>query len=1221
MDRKRLIRSPLLWIAAALLLYFSFSYLLDDTRGYHQIPTSQALEQINSGNVKEVLLEDKEQRLKLTLNEGQQVDGSNRLYAEFPAQSTDQVVDALREATTSQKISGKWDTKVTQTSVLFQILIYMVPLLLLFLLLMWMMNNAQGGGNRVLNFGKSRAKQLSKDMPKTTFADVAGADEAVEELHEIKDFLQNPGRYQALGAKIPKGVLLYGPPGTGKTLLARAVAGEAGVPFYSISGSDFVEMFVGVGASVTGDTPVLVRDADGIRLVPIGEYIDRYYVDGQQGHVVHVDGVQTLGYDRRSSGFRGGLNGFGGSAWKHVGAVYRHRVDEIYEIHYLGGVVRATGDHSVFVRGHGGIKAKPTRDLRPGEVLVDLPFKTRTGFLPGIGTQHEVRAHTFAEPAEPIRLRLVEVDEWEYGRYEFVRSFAALVPQHELAAVAGVSQKTVSNWTRDRHRPRALSGAYDRTPLPDEVAFDARLAKLFGYYTAEGRANGNVEFCFGSHEIDLLADCTELMAAVFGLRPHVVPMSDNSTRLIYHSAPLGRFFASHCGNGSKNKHLPELLWTAPRELFMAYLQGYALGDGHQTVTGRLQLTSASRQLIRELAWLCGMHGIKGGIGHGTQAGGRVIKHQPLPDGEYWQLTIGATSNPFTGDGSRQHKRPVITRIERKPYDGYVYDFCGCDNEAFFGGEKPVLLHNSRVRDLFEQAKQNAPCIIFVDEIDAVGRQRGAGLGGGHDEREQTLNQLLVEMDGFDARGGIILIAATNRPDILDPALLRPGRFDRQIPVAAPDMRGRKAILQVHSKGKPFAPDVDLGALAKRTVGFSGADLANVINEAALLTARLSGHMITVAALEEAVDRVIGGPRRKSRIISEQEKKITAYHEGGHALAAWAMPDLEPVYKVTILPRGRTGGHALVVPEDDKELMTRSEMIARLVFALGGRAAEELVFHEPTTGASSDIDQATKIAKAMVTEYGMSARLGAVRYGQEHGDPFLGRTMGHAVDYSLEVAREIDEEVRALIEAAHTEAWDILSHYRDVLDTLVGELVEKETLQRKDLERIFHRVEKRPRITAFNDFGGRTPSDKPPIKTPGELAKERGEPWPPVQEHEPTPVGAVPGGGLPQAPGGVGGPGPGPNGAVPRPPQPGPPYGQPEQPEPWPATPPPQGSPNSAPYPQPYPPAYRQPGSGQAAGRGGPPNYGAPPDWRPATTPAGRPYQPDDGGERRDTDDG
>ncbi|MGH3788694.1 MAG: ATP-dependent zinc metalloprotease FtsH [Pseudonocardiaceae bacterium] len=756
MDRKKLLRNPLLWVLAGLLLYFAFGFLLDDTRGYSQVTTSQALQQLSTNNVKQATLEDKEQRLRLTLERPVEGVQGTKVLTQYPAQSTSQITQALRDA----QLPSGWDTKVTQQSLLFQVLIYLIPLGLLLLLLMWMMNNAQGGGNRVLNFGKSKAKQLNKDMPKTTFADVAGAEEAVEELEEIKDFLANPARYQALGAKIPKGVLLYGPPGTGKTLLARAVAGEAGVPFYSISGSDFVEMFVGVGAS-------------------------------------------------------------------------------------------------------------------------------------------------------------------------------------------------------------------------------------------------------------------------------------------------------------------------------------------------------------------------------------------------------------------------------------------------------------RVRDLFEQAKQNAPCIIFVDEIDAVGRQRGAGLGGGHDEREQTLNQLLVEMDGFDARGGIILIAATNRPDILDPALLRPGRFDRQIPVAAPDIRGRRAILDVHSKGKPLAPGVDLDGLAKRTVGFSGADLANVINESALLTAREGGQVIDGAALEEAVDRVIGGPRRKNRIISEQEKKITAYHEGGHALAAWAMPDIDPVYKLTILPRGRTGGHALVVPEDDKQLMTRSEMIARLVFALGGRSAEELVFHEPTTGASSDIEQATKIARAMVTEYGMSARLGAVKYGREQGDPFLGRSAGRQPDYSLEVAHEIDEEVRALIEAAHTEAWEILNTYRDILDELVVELLEKETLQRKDLERVFDRVEKRPRITAFNDFGGRTPSDKPPIKTAGELAKERGEPWPPAhREPAPTPVGVAPGaddlpGGPPHASPGR----PGPNGAGPHPP--GYPAGTANGHGPPNPSSPKHGAPNPS-TPNPSTPNPSTPNYG-------PPNYGAPPGWRSATEPPPawrRPAAPD-----------
>ncbi|GAB2741569.1 ATP-dependent zinc metalloprotease FtsH [Salinifilum aidingensis] len=725
MDRKRLLRNPLLWILVVVLLVTGVSMLMDETRAYEDVSTSDALSQIRQGKVAEATIEDKEQRVRLTLKEGQEFNGNNMLIAEYPAGETNQLVSAIQDGDLNN-----WNTKVTQESIWSTLLIYLLPLGLVLLLLWFMMSNMQGGGNRILNFSKSKAKQFTKDMPQTLFPDVAGADEAVEELHEVKDFLQQPGRYQQLGAKIPKGVLLYGAPGTGKTLLARAVAGEAGVPFYSISGSDFVEMFVGVGAS-------------------------------------------------------------------------------------------------------------------------------------------------------------------------------------------------------------------------------------------------------------------------------------------------------------------------------------------------------------------------------------------------------------------------------------------------------------RVRDLFEQAKQNAPCIVFVDEIDAVGRQRGAGMGGGHDEREQTLNQLLVEMDGFDSHGGIILIAATNRPDILDPALLRPGRFDRQIPIPAPDLRGRRAILNVHAKGKPIAPGADMEGLAKRTVGFSGADLENVVNEAALLTAREGQQQITGPALEEAVDRVIGGPRRKTKVISDQDKKITAYHEGGHALAAWAMPDLDPVYKLTILPRGRTGGHALTVPEDDKDMLTRSEMIARLVFALGGRAAEELVFHEPTTGASSDIEQATKIARSMVTEYGMTARLGAVKYGKEEGDPFLGRTAGQQPNYSLEVAHEIDEEVRKLIEAAHTEAWEILNTYRDVLDDLVLEVVEKETLVRRDLERIFADVTKRPRITAFNDFGGRTPSEKPPVTIPSELSKQHDPDQQPAQEQPQGP-----------APDQVWQPT---NGSGPQ---------QEQQPAGAGAT---QGT---VQFPAPGQQSGQSDGSGQSGGPASavPPNYGAPPGWTPATSP-------------------
>ncbi|HEX5596235.1 MAG TPA: ATP-dependent zinc metalloprotease FtsH [Micromonosporaceae bacterium] len=636
MTVKRYLRGPFVWIVAIILLVLVVSQIFSSGGGYKKVDTSAIVKAIDNGQVRSALLKDKDQQIQVTLDKGKTIDGSNKVYANFLHNQGDRLSELLEK---NPPPKG-YDVDYHQDNFFISLLVSLLPFVILVGLLLFFMNQMQGGGSRVMNFGKSRAKLVSKDTPKTTFADVAGVDEAIEELQEIKEFLENPAKFQAIGAKIPKGVLLYGPPGTGKTLLARAVAGEAGVPFFSISGSDFVEMFVGVGAS-------------------------------------------------------------------------------------------------------------------------------------------------------------------------------------------------------------------------------------------------------------------------------------------------------------------------------------------------------------------------------------------------------------------------------------------------------------RVRDLFEQAKNNAPAIIFVDEIDAVGRHRGAGLGGGHDEREQTLNQMLVEMDGFDVKGGVILIAATNRPDILDPALLRPGRFDRQIAVGAPDLEGRKAILQVHAKGKPFTTDVDLSTIARRTPGFTGADLANVINEAALLTARANRTQITNQALEEAIDRVIAGPERKTRAMSDGEKKITAYHEGGHALVAYALPHSAPVHKVTILPRGRSLGHTLVLPTEDKYTQTRAEMIDTLAYALGGRAAEELVFHEPTTGAGNDIEKATQLARAMVTQYGMSSKLGAIKYGTTGDEPFLGRSMGHERDYSDAVAAEIDGEVRALIELAHDEAWEILVEYRDVLDNIVLELIEKETISTADMARICERVVKRPPMAPFNGFGKRQPSTQPPVLTPAE----------------------------------------------------------------------------------------------------------------------------------------
>ena len=634
MNIKKILRGPIIYILLAIVAVWIGSSLITAS-GFREVSTQEGLQLLKDDKVASVKIVDGENRVDLTLTEA---DGDLGTQVQF-YYVTPRGPDVVAAVDAADPADG-FNDEVPQPNWFLSMLGILLPLVLIGLFFWIMLSGMQGGGNRVMQFGKSKAKLVTKESPKVTFDDVAGAEEAIEELHEIKEFLKEPAKFQAVGARIPKGVLLYGPPGTGKTLLARAVAGEAGVPFYSISGSDFVEMFVGVGAS-------------------------------------------------------------------------------------------------------------------------------------------------------------------------------------------------------------------------------------------------------------------------------------------------------------------------------------------------------------------------------------------------------------------------------------------------------------RVRDLFDQAKQNAPAIIFVDEIDAVGRHRGAGLGGGHDEREQTLNQLLVEMDGFDPKTNVILIAATNRPDILDPALLRPGRFDRQIGVDAPDLKGRQKILEVHSKGKPLAKGVDLEVLARKTPGFTGADLANVLNEAALLTARSNAQLIDNRALDEAVDRVIAGPQRRSRVMKDKEKLITAYHEGGHALAAAAMNYTDPVTKITILPRGRALGYTMVLPLEDKYSVSRNELLDQLAYAMGGRVAEEIVFHDPSTGASNDIEKATATARKMVTEFGMSANVGAIKLGQSGGEVFLGRDMGHQRDYSERIAERVDNEVRALIEQAHDEAWQVLNDNRDILDALAAELLENETLDHKQIAEIFKNVKKLPERPLWLSSDKRPVSDRPPISFPAE----------------------------------------------------------------------------------------------------------------------------------------
>ena len=407
-----------------------------------------------------------------------------------------------------------------------------------------------------------------------------------------------------------------------------------------------------------------------------------------------------------------------------------------------------------------------------------------------------------------------------------------------------------------------------------------------------------------------------------------------------------------------------------------------------------------------------------------------------------------------------------------------YSISGSDFVEMFVG-----VGAARVRDLFAQAKANAPAIIFVDEIDAVGRQRGTGMGGGHDEREQTLNQLLVEMDGFETGGQVILIAATNRPDVLDPALLRPGRFDRQIAVDRPDLKGREEILKVHAKTKPLSDEVELLNYARRTPGFTGADLANVLNEAALLAAREGKKAISNLQIDEAIDRVMAGPQRKSRIMSDDERRVTAYHEAGHALVAHALPHTDPVHKITIMPRGRALGYTMVLPDEDKYSTTRNQLLDQLAYSLGGRAAEELIFHDPSTGASNDIEKATALARSMVTQYGMTEAIGAIKLGTDGSEPFMGRDYGHQRDYSENVAAKVDAEMRKLIETAHQEAFDILVENRTTLDAMVLKLLDKETLNKEEIAAIFAKVNSWPRRPAWTGSATRVPSSQPPVAVP------------------------------------------------------------------------------------------------------------------------------------------
>ena len=994
-----------LWLVVIFFVLPFFLSLFSGPLPAGRVGLSQLLNDIKENKVEKISVEEEKLLIKYKDKEG---------LIESRKEANESFVEVLNNAKIDPT-TVNFETKDTSaTKAWSNILEILLPVVLTGFIFLYLFKQARGSQDGLFSFGRSRAKLFMKGKQNVSFKDVAGVDEAKKELEEIVDFLKHPKKYKDMGARTPKGVILIGPSGCGKTLLARAVAGESGVTFFSMAGSEFMEMLVGVGASVTGDTPVLVKDNGKVELVEIGKFIDQYYKNSQADIVLPVSGIKTLGLMKEKNGFWGSDSKkrpvFGGSQWRQVKQVYRHKIKEIFEIEYLSGKLKTTGDHGVFIREHGGIRAKEVRQLKRGDVLVNLPMNTRAWDYQKRKTVHQIKSHEFSQPEE------IWLDVWQDDQK--------------------LSKKLV------------------KLNLPDKVKVSQALCKLLGYYTAEGRGTSNLELTFSIDEKNYIEEVAVLMDQVFGLgRPVLEKTETNTMRVKYYSAHLGRFFAKHCGNGSHNKHLPGWLWQMPKEYFLAYLEGYSNGDGYVTKTGKLSMSSVSHQLIRELSWLCSMHGIKVGIKHEIQPEGRVINRKQLPETESWSLIIGATSKPFrkTINTPYQFKRCLVKSIIKKKFDGYVYDFCGVDQEAFFGGETPMLLHNSRVRDLFDSAKKKAPAIIFIDEIDAIGRQRSRALTGGHDEREQTLNQILVEMDGFSPNEQILVMAATNRGDLLDPALIRPGRFDRRIVLDMPDIEGRKKIIAIHAKNKPFDKTVDWEKLGKRTVGFSGADLENMLNEAAILAAREVKVAITMKDLEEAALKVKLGPEKKLK-QTQADLKMTAYHEGGHAVVTYYLKAMDPVHRISIVSRGGSLGHTLIPPKVDRYTETQSHLEAQICSLLGGRTAEKLVFNELTGGAANDISRATELARAMVVNMGMS-ELGPINFGSKIDFSDMGASWYEPEQLSESMRSKVDEQVKKIVDKAGKKALEILTKNKNKLDLVAKELLVKETLEAEEFEKL------------------------------------------------------------------------------------------------------------------------------------------------------------------------
>ena len=1031
-------------------LVFSFFISLNQVSQFSENkPLSQVLQDVKDGKIRKLTVEDV--KVKAEYKDGQSF--------ETRKEAQDSIYKIFESA---QIDPGSVEIEIKDTSmgqIWVSLLSNFLPLVLMVIFFLFLIRQARGAQDNIFSFGQSRAKLFSKDHPQITFANVAGVDEAKKELEEVVDFLKHPGKYRALGARTPKGAILVGPAGTGKTLLARAVAGEAGVPFFSIAGSEFMEMLVGVGAarvrdlfltakksapaiifideidaigrvrsvgimgghdereqtlnqilvemdgfapneqvvvvaaSVTRETPILIKQKGEAQLVSIGEFVDRYYSDLQQEGEVQLNGIECLGFERKRSQSTYTRNKlyFGNSTFKQVRAVFRHRVNEIYEIDYLGGRIRATGNHSVFIRSRFGIEPKAVSELTVGDVLVDLPFKVnRTK-----PEKREIRAHRFLNTWS-LSLPLESELNVQAGQTQLQQALLLTIDEKYsskmVASSLGVSQTTISNWLREKYMPRLISKKLHNPKLyelPPEIPVTENLCRLLGYYVAEGYSRWELDFCFSITENELIKDTISLMESIFGLLPKFKHVTPGAVNLVYHCAPVAHFFARICGKGAHHKHVPAFLFEAPYKYFKEFLKGIWLGDGYEDKRGRGELTTVSQRLVLELNWLAHMHGLKTYMGGFTaKAGRRIGNGKPLKAVHAWRLGWGKAVNPFNHhplEKTCPAKRAVVKKVTKLPYTGFVYDLCGVDNEAFFGGESPVLLHN------------------------------------------------------------------TNRGDLLDPALLRPGRFDRRVVLDMPDIEGRKAILEIHMKGKPFTKEVDWDKVARRTVGFSGADLENMLNEAAIAAARGDKRAITMDELEEAATKVKLGPEKK-RLQSDLDRKMTAYHEAGHAIVTHELPYMDPVHRISIVSRGMALGFTLIPPTKDRVHETKSRLLDQITSMLGGRAAEELVFNEFTTGVANDIDKATAIARQMVIEFGMSS-IGPINFGPQMDVTEWGKSFFEQPQISPEMMSKIDGEVKKIIDEAYKGALAILKKFRRQLDAVAEELVKKETLDQEEFEKV------------------------------------------------------------------------------------------------------------------------------------------------------------------------